>query len=69
MKACTDRIKDERRAKMAASYAVGVLVHTAFNNPKKFPKSEDFLKEKTRRVVTSLEEQRAILSKFAKRVG
>lgn len=65
----SEKTRDEHRARMAEAYATGVLVHAAFNNPKKFPKAEHFLRENKRRVVKTLAEQRAALDAIAKRVN
>ena len=64
-----ERAKDDHKSRMVVAYANGLLTHIAHNNPKKFPKSQDFLKEKTRRVAASLDEQRAVLAALARGSG
>lgn len=54
---------------MMAAYGLGVLITTGFHNPKKFPKPEQFMQNKPKRVLKSLDEQRAFLSTVAKKVG
>lgn len=53
------------------AYSIGSLVSVAFNNPKKFPKAEDYLRDEdqARRVVKTLDEQRAVLGRIATRVN
>lgn len=63
-----DAEKDAARGRRALAYAIGELVAVAFNNPKKFPKAADYLQERQRRVVTSLEERREVLGRFARKM-
>lgn len=61
--------KHDRNMMRALVYAGAQLVAVGVNNPKKFPKPDDFLKEKNRKVATSLDEQRAALARFARKTN
>ena len=66
--AVSERDQDEHRLRRSIAYETATLVSVGIGNPKKFPKPDEFLSEKKkRRTLDTLAEQRAFLSRFAKR--
>jgi hypothetical protein len=53
------RFEREAKLRRRSNYELGQLVLIAFNNPKKFPKPDDFFADASRRRVSSSAEIRA----------